>query len=56
MIAHRESYVFDTECKFCAQESERLVSEINTRICPECFSWLSANVGLHNLGIHPMIE
>ena len=33
MIAHRESYVFDSECKFCAQEKSSfcLVSQVNTK-------------------------
>lgn len=51
MITHRESYVFDTECKFCAQNSEKLVSEVNTRICPDCYTWIANSVGLINLGI-----
>jgi hypothetical protein len=56
MITHRESYVFDTECKFCAQESEKLVSRVNTRICPDCFSWINDSVGLLNLGIRSVAE
>jgi hypothetical protein len=56
MITHRESYVFDTECKFCAHESERLVSEVNTKICPDCYSWASDSVGLSNLGIRRASE
>ena len=53
MIAHRESYVFDSECKFCAQEkpSSYLVSQVNTRICEDCYNWASDSVGLSNFGI-----
>lgn len=56
LITHRESYVYDTECKFCAQESERLVSDVNTKICPDCYSWISNSVGLINLGIRRTSE
>ena len=55
MITHRESYAFDTDCKFCAQESP-LVAQVNTRVCPECFSWLSEYVGLANVGIQRVAE
>ncbi|HKW05488.1 MAG TPA: hypothetical protein VJN71_09340 [Nitrososphaerales archaeon] len=55
MITYRESYAFDTECKFCAQESE-LIPEVNTRVCPECYSWLANSVGLVNLGIQGAAE
>jgi hypothetical protein len=51
MITHRESYIFDNECRFCAHESERLVPEVNTRICRECFNWIADSVGLQNIGI-----
>ena len=56
MITHRESYVFDSECKFCAHESENLVKEVNTKICGDCYSWISDSVGLSNLGIRPVSE
>jgi hypothetical protein len=52
MITHRESYVFDTECKFCAHDTEKLVSQVNTKICPDCFTWIADSVGLMTLGIH----
>lgn len=55
MITHRESYAYDTDCKFCAQET-LLVAEINTRMCPDCYSWISENVGLSNLGIQSVAE
>ena len=50
MITHRESYAYDTECKFCAHETP-LIPEVNTRVCPDCYTWLSDQVGLENLGI-----
>jgi hypothetical protein len=50
MIVYRESYAFDTDCKFCAQETP-LVSQVNTRVCPDCFTWISEAVGLETLGI-----
>jgi hypothetical protein len=51
MIAHRESFVFDSECKFCARDSRNYVPDLNTRICPDCFSWISAVAGLSAFGI-----
>jgi hypothetical protein len=57
MITHRESYVYDEDCKFCAQEkTSRYVPEVNTRICEDCFTWASGDVGLVNLGIEPLIS
>lgn len=56
MITHRESYVFDPECKFCAHDKEHLVSDVNTKICPDCYTWISNSVGLINLGIMPASE
>jgi hypothetical protein len=50
MITHRESYAFDTDCKFCAQEAP-LVTDVNTRVCPDCYSWIDKSMGLENLGI-----
>ena len=55
MITHRESYVFDNDCKFCAQEkSSSYVSKVNTKICEDCYAWVSASVGLSNLGIEQL--
>ena len=55
MIARRESFAFDDSCKFCAQEkSASYVSEVNTRICQDCFSWVSSSVGLNHLGIEQL--
>jgi hypothetical protein len=50
-MSTRESYVFDKNCSLCAQESLALVPRINTRVCPNCFDWVSESVGLDNLGI-----
>jgi hypothetical protein len=50
MIAHRESYAFEDDCKFCAHETP-LVSEVNTKVCPDCYSWITESVGLETLGI-----
>jgi hypothetical protein len=51
MILTRESYVFDSECKFCAHETEKFVAQLNTKICQDCYTWISNNVGLTTLGI-----
>jgi hypothetical protein len=56
MITHRESYAYDTECKFCAHDSDHLVSEVNTKICTDCYTWIANSVGLFNLGIKTAAE
>lgn len=55
MINHRESYAYENDCRFCAQESP-LVSQVNTRVCPDCYSWLSDTVGLSSIGIHTVAD
>ncbi len=56
MISHRESYIYDEDCKFCASETRSLIPKVNTRICPDCYSWISSSVGLVNLGIEHVKE
>jgi hypothetical protein len=51
MINYRDSYSYETHCKFCAEETS-LVEEVNTRVCPECYSWIEDSIGLSTLGIH----
>ncbi len=48
---NRESYVFDQTCKFCAKDSDSFAPKVNVSVCDDCFSWLSNEVGLLNVGI-----
>jgi hypothetical protein len=50
-LTTRESDLFDSECKFCAHEPKTFVAQVNTKICPSCYSWIAESVGLANLGI-----
>jgi hypothetical protein len=50
-ISHRESYIFDESCRFCADDTEELVAQVNTQICPECFTWLSNSLNPADFGI-----
>jgi hypothetical protein len=51
--SHRESYVLDTSCNFCAKERES-VPKLNLSLCPECFEWAAiAGNGVSFFGIHP---
>ena len=52
-VTTRESDLFDNECRFCAREPETFVAQINTKICPSCYSWIADSVGLVNVGIPP---
>ncbi len=53
-VTTRESDLFDNECKFCAHEPETFVAQVNTKICPSCYSWIAESVGLVNVGIRPL--
>lgn len=52
-VTTRETDLYDNECKFCAHEAKNFVAHVNTKICPECYSWVAESVGLTTLGIRP---